>query len=132
METEIVNKVNGEKPIYDAKTEDHIQLKNVEFAYPSKREIPILRDVSINIPKNKVIALVGSSGCGKSSIISLVERWYDPHAGSITYNGVDVKNLNNDWYHQGQISLVQQEPILFSCSIRENILYGVDVKGMSQ
>lgn len=121
----------GKKPVYSEATKEHIQLNNLEFAYPSKKEIPILRDVTINVPKNKVIALVGSSGCGKSSIISLVERWYDPHSGSITYNGVDVKHLDNDWYHQGQISLVQQEPILFSCSIRENILYGVDCKGMT-
>lgn len=121
----------GQKPQYNESTKEHIQLKNLEFAYPSKKEIPILRDVSIDVPKNKVIALVGGSGCGKSSIISLVERWYDPHSGSIAYNGVDVKKLDNDWYHQGQISLVQQEPILFSCSIRENILYGVDVTGMT-
>lgn len=132
MESEIITVANGERPVYNESKNEHIQLNNVEFAYPSKKEIPILRDVSIEVPKNKVIALVGGSGCGKSSIISLVERWYDPHAGSITYNGVNVKNLDNDWYHQGQISLVQQEPILFSCSIRENILYGVDVKGMTQ
>jgi len=52
--------------------------------------VPILRDVTIEVPKNKVVALVGGSGCGKSSIISLVERWYDPHSGTINYNG---KNL---------------------------------------
>jgi len=90
-----------------------------------------LRDISINVPKNKVVALVGGSGCGKSSIVSLIERWYDPHSGKITYNGENLKDLDNDWYHQCQVSLVQQEPILFSCSIRDNILYGVDTTDMT-
>ena len=69
---------------------------------------------------------MGQSGCGKSSIISLIERFYDPVAGKVMFSGEEIKELDNTWYHQQQIALVQQEPILFSNSIRENILYGVD------
>ena len=70
------------------------------FEYPSKPDISILRDVSIDIHHNKTIALVGASGCGKSSIISLIERFYDPSSGTISYNGTNLKNTNNHWYHQ--------------------------------
>lgn len=71
---------------------------------------------------------MGASGCGKSSIISLVERYYDPAAGKFSYNGKNLENVDNTWYHQTQVALVQQEPILFSNSIRDNICYGVDFK----
>jgi len=106
-EIDFLEQGTGKRPEYSAEKKEHISLKNVEFSYPSKKEVPILRDISIDVPKNKVIALVGGSGCGKSSIISLVERWYDPHHGTISYNGENVKDLNNDWYHQTQVSLVQ-------------------------
>lgn len=92
-------KGTGAQPKYSDTTKEHIKLDNIEFAYPSKLDVPILRDVTIDVPKNKVVALVGGSGCGKSSIISLVERWYDPSSGKITYNGEELSNLDNDWYH---------------------------------
>lgn len=63
--------------------------------------------MTIDVPKNKVIALVGGSGCGKSSIIALVERWYDPLSGELKYNGANLKDVHNGWYHQTQVSLVQ-------------------------
>ena len=81
--------------------------------------------------KNQVVALVGHSGCGKSSIVSLIERFYDPTDGKLLFAGCDLKDLDTRWYHQSQIALVQQEPILFSNSIRENICYGVDFTGLS-
>lgn len=65
-------------------------------------------------------------------MIQLIERFYDPTDGSIVYNGMDVKNLDNRWYHQKQLAIVGQEPVLFSGSIRDNILYGVDVDGMKE
>ena len=65
------------------------------------------------------------TGCGKSSIISLIERFYDPHSGQVLFDGIDIKTLNPRWYHQ-QIGIVSQEPVLFSGSIRENIGYGLE------
>ena len=76
--------------------------------------------------KNRVVALCGTSGCGKSSIISLIERFYDPEEGEILFNGRNLKDLDPKWYHN-QIAIVQQEPVLFSGTIRENIIYGLDL-----
>ena len=106
-------------------TDGEIKLHSVEFRYPTKLDVPVLKGVDINITKNKVIALVGPSGCGKSSIISMMERYYDPSAGVVSFDGTDIRHLNPRWYHQ-QVAIVQQEPILFSCSIKENITYGLD------
>lgn len=78
--------------------------------------------------KNRVVALCGTSGCGKSSIISLIERFYDPEQGEILFNGRNIKDLCPKWYHN-QIAIVQQEPVLFSGTIRENITYGLDIEG---
>lgn len=69
-------------------------------------------------------ALVGASGCGKSSIISLIERFYDPTSGFVTVDGVDVKDLNVKWL-RSQIGLVGQEPVLFSTSVKQNVSYGL-------
>ena len=74
---------------------------------------------------NRVVALCGTSGCGKSSIISLIERFYDPEEGEVLFNGRNIKELDPKWYHS-QIAIVQQEPVLFSGSIRDNITYGLD------
>lgn len=65
----------------------------------------VLKEVTIDVQKNKVIAIVGASGCGKSSIISMIERFYDPTQGSVRYQGYDIKELNPRWYHQ-QIAIV--------------------------
>lgn len=106
---------------------------NVKFHYPSKKDIPILKGVSFTVDnkKNKVVALCGTSGCGKSSIIALIERFYDPVEGQILFNGVDIKTLDPRWYHE-QISIVQQEPILFAGTIRDNILYGLDMTNKTE
>jgi ATP-binding cassette subfamily B (MDR/TAP) protein 1 len=58
-----------------------------------------LKGVSINIEKNKVVALVGTSGCGKSSLIAMIERFYDPKEGQICFDGTDIKDLDPSWYH---------------------------------
>ena len=83
--------------------------------------------MSIDVKKNQIVALVGHSGCGKTSIVSLIERFYDPEEGKVLFSKKDIKDLDSKWYHQNQIALVQQEPILFSRSIKDNILYGVDL-----
>ncbi len=110
----------------DILVQDAIELKDVKFAYPSIPNVEVLKGVSINVVKNQVVALVGHSGCGKSSVISLIERFYDPIEGKVLFSNEDLRDLDNKWYHQKQLALVQQEPLLFSCSIIDNICYGVD------
>ncbi|XP_057857177.2 ABC transporter B family member 19-like [Cryptomeria japonica] len=101
----------------------HIEFKNVSFCYPSRPEVPILRNFSISVKSGTTLALVGASGAGKSSIIALIERFYDPQHGEILIDGRDTKMYNLKWLRK-YIGLVQQEPLLFSTSIKENILYG--------
>ncbi|XP_021747650.1 ABC transporter B family member 1 [Chenopodium quinoa] len=100
-----------------------IELKNVEFAYPSRVDVKILNNFSLSVPAGKTIALVGSSGSGKSTVVSLIERFYDPTEGQVFLDGHDIKTLKLRWLRQ-QIGLVSQEPALFATSIKENILLG--------
>lgn len=88
-------------------------------------------DIQLDNEKNRVIALCGTSGCGKSSIIQLVERFYDPMEGEILFNGHNLKDLDHKWYHE-QVAIVQQEPVLFSGTIQDNILYGLELAGKSE
>ncbi|XP_074276332.1 ABC transporter B family member 1 [Silene latifolia] len=100
-----------------------IELKNVEFSYPSRPDIKILSNFSLTVPAGKTIALVGSSGSGKSTVVSLIERFYDPTEGQLLLDGHDIKTLKLKWLRQ-QIGLVSQEPALFATTIKENILLG--------
>ncbi|GAB2299042.1 ATP-binding cassette sub- B member 9 [Dionaea muscipula] len=100
-----------------------IELKDVDFRYPARPDVQIFSGFSLYIPSGKTVALVGQSGSGKSTVISLVERFYDPDGGEVLIDGVDLKMLRLAWLRQ-QIGLVSQEPILFATSIRENIAYG--------
>ncbi|XP_030354742.1 ATP-binding cassette sub-family B member 10, mitochondrial isoform X2 [Strigops habroptila] len=102
-----------------------LEFKDVEFAYPTRPETSIFKDFSLSIPAGSVMALVGSSGTGKSTIVSLLLRLYDPISGTITVDGFDIRQLNPLWFRT-KIGTVSQEPILFSCSIAENIAYGAE------
>ncbi|KAE8416741.1 P-loop containing nucleoside triphosphate hydrolase protein [Aspergillus pseudocaelatus] len=106
-----------------------IYLHNVSFSYPTRPDVPVLEDFSLNIPTGKVTALVGPSGSGKSTIIGLLERWYNPRTGSISLDGKDISRLNLKWLRTN-IRLVQQarhlkEPVLFNTSVFENIANGL-------
>ncbi|KAF5460338.1 hypothetical protein F2P56_020216 [Juglans regia] len=105
--------------------EGHIQFKNVSFRYPSRQDVVIFNNLFLDIPPGKVLALVGGSGSGKSTVISLIERFYEPLSGEILLDGHDIRGLDLKWLRQ-QIGLVNQEPALFATTIRENILYGKD------
>ncbi|KAE8155110.1 ATP-binding cassette multidrug transport protein [Aspergillus avenaceus] len=104
--------------------EGKIELRSISFAYPTRPQVPVLQDFSLFIPANKTTALVGPSGSGKSTITGLLERWYNPASGTITLDGVDIKELNIQWLRTN-IRIVQQEPTLFNASIFENVAYGL-------
>jgi ATP-binding cassette subfamily B (MDR/TAP) protein 1 len=101
----------------------NIEFRNVYFSYLSRPEIPILSGFYLTVPARKTVALVGRNGSGKSSIIPLMERFYDPTLGEVLLDGENIKNLKLEWL-RSQIGLVTQEPALLSLSIRENIAYG--------
>ncbi|KAM3306809.1 ABC transporter B family member 9 [Capsicum chacoense] len=100
-----------------------IELKDVYFKYPARPDVQIFSGFSLYIPSGKTAALVGQSGSGKSTVISLLERFYDPEAGEVLLDGVDIKKFELKWLRQ-QMGLVSQEPVLFATTIRENIIYG--------
>eukprot|EP01102_Stenamoeba_stenopodia_P019688 TRINITY_DN7491_c0_g1_i1.p1 TRINITY_DN7491_c0_g1~~TRINITY_DN7491_c0_g1_i1.p1 ORF type:complete len:771 (+),score=133.32 TRINITY_DN7491_c0_g1_i1:235-2547(+) len=102
-----------------------LELKDVTFRYPTRLDSLILDNISLSLSPGSVVALVGPSGGGKSTIVSLIERFYDPLQGDVLLDGVNIKTLDPIWYRR-RIGFVSQEPILFACSIRENIAYGVD------
>ncbi|KAK8803666.1 hypothetical protein WA158_001360 [Blastocystis sp. Blastoise] len=104
-----------------------ITFKNVHFAYPTRREVSILNGMNFNIPAGSTVAFVGESGCGKSTIMSLIERMYIPDSGSIC---IDNKSLEewNIHYLRSHIGVVFQEPILFAGNIEENIALGTEGK----
>ncbi|KAL5760018.1 hypothetical protein ACOSQ2_018856 [Xanthoceras sorbifolium] len=104
-------------------TSGRIELKNVFFSYPARPDQMIFRDLSIKIDAGKTVALVGQSGSGKSTIIGLIERFYDPQSGSVLVDDCDIKNYNLRRL-RSCIALVSQEPTLFAGTIRNNIAYG--------
>lgn len=87
---------DGEKQP-DTNTEEggSVKIQSVKFAYPTRPDVPVLKGVDIEVKKNKIVALVGHSGCGKSSIISLIERFYDPYEGKVSFADTDIKELDN-------------------------------------
>ncbi|XP_050207914.1 ABC transporter B family member 15-like [Mercurialis annua] len=106
-----------------------IEFKEVKFSYPSRPDSPILKGLNLKVQAGKTVGLVGGSGSGKSTIISLLERFYDPVSGNILIDGCKIKKLQLQWL-RSQIGLVNQEPILFATSIKENILFGNEEASM--
>ncbi|TWW79227.1 Multidrug resistance protein 1 [Takifugu flavidus] len=111
---------DGYKPEY---IKGDIVFQNIHFSYPSRPEIKILNDMSLHVRNGQTIALVGSSGCGKSTTIQLLQRFYDPQEGSIFIDGHDIRSLNIRYLRE-MIGVVSQEPVLFATTITENIRYG--------
>nr|CAB3219617.1 multidrug resistance protein 1A-like [Phallusia mammillata] len=102
-----------------------ITFKQVDFTYPSREDVQILHKVSYTAESGKTTALCGQSGCGKSTCVQLIQRFYDPQNGIIELDGRDIRTLNVRWLRD-HIGVVSQEPILFDTSIKENIRYGRD------
>lgn len=114
---------NSKSPGDDTKLQGHIQLKNVHFSYPGRSAI-VLDGLDLDIPAGSFVALVGHSGCGKSTVISLASRLYHPTSGSIIVDGTNLEDLDAHTLRT-QLSVVAQEPVLFSGTIRENLLMGL-------
>lgn len=104
--------------------EGFVEFNNVTFAYPTRPSIQVLSDFSLQIPAGKTTALVGASGSGKSTVVGLLERWYNPASGSVKLDDHPIETLNLKWLRQ-QVRLVQQEPVLFNGTIAENIANGL-------
>lgn len=102
-----------------------VHCEDVGFSYPLRPKLQVLKEIDVNIASGKMVAFVGASGCGKSTMIALLQRFYDPTNGRITSDGQNIKSLDRrDYRHD--IALVQQEPVLYQGSIRENIALGLE------
>lgn len=100
-----------------------IEFHDVWFRYPTRPEEFVLKGLNLTIEPRQSVALVGESGCGKSTFVNLMMRFYDPNHGKILLDGVDLRDYNLHELRKA-ISLVMQEPIIFNYSIMENVLYG--------
>ncbi|KAI3985522.1 hypothetical protein MKX01_033836 [Papaver californicum] len=105
------------------KIRGRIEFEKVSFSYPLRPQVTILQNFSLQVEQGLKIALVGPSGAGKSSVLALLLRFYDPQEGRVLIDGTNIRDFNLRWL-RSQIGLVQQEPLLFSSSLRENICYG--------
>lgn len=108
-----------------------IEFKDIYFSYPSRPDTPVLEGLNLKVPAGKKVGLVGGSGSGKSTIIALLERFYDPIEGEIFLDGYKIRRLQLKWL-RSQMGLVNQEPVLFATSIKENILFGKEGASVEQ
>ncbi|KAF2010286.1 P-loop containing nucleoside triphosphate hydrolase protein [Aaosphaeria arxii CBS 175.79] len=122
----VVNNAGDKKydEIAEAEAGVGVEFRNVSFTYKS-REVPVLSNLNLKVLPGQFAALVGASGCGKSTTISLLERFYDAQSGHIYYNDQDITSLETSEYRK-QISLVSQEPTLYEGTIRDNVALSVD------
>ncbi|CAF1480710.1 unnamed protein product, partial [Rotaria sordida] len=119
------SKINNDQEI-GLKKDDligDIQFSNIHFSYPSRSDVAVLTGLSFHVKCGQTIALVGSSGSGKSTCVQLLQRFYDPNSGSIFIDEKPINEYNLKWLRQ-HIAVVSQEPVLFHTTIRENILFG--------
>jgi ATP-binding cassette subfamily B (MDR/TAP) protein 1 len=111
----------GERP---ESIQGEIELTGIHFAYPSRPDVRVLDNFSLKVPARSTTALVGASGSGKSTVVGLMERWYEPESGTIKIDGRDVRDLDVQWLRT-QVRFVQQEPVLFNTTIYQNVRLGL-------
>ncbi|KAI8188136.1 Leptomycin B resistance protein pmd1 [Colletotrichum sp. SAR 10_75] len=119
-----VQETQENRAIVPQRAVETIDMDSVKFSYPLRPDVQVLKGANLNIRSGEFVALVGASGCGKSTIISLLERFYDPTSGNIRVDGAQLIDMNPDPY-RSHVSLVQQEPTLYPTSIRANVLMGL-------
>lgn len=102
----------------------NVVFDGVSFSYPTRPEQEVLRNFSFHAPAGKMVALVGESGGGKSTVTALLERFYDVNSGSIKIDDVDIRRYDPSWLRGSAIGLINQEPVLFATTVLENIRYG--------
>nr|XP_043635268.1 ABC transporter B family member 19-like [Erigeron canadensis] len=123
---EILNRkplIQGKGKKMDRSKDCDIEFKMVTFAYPSRPDVMVLRDFSLKVKSGTMVAVVGGSGSGKSTVVWLTQRFYDPINGKVLMGGMDLRDLDVKWLRL-QTALVGQEPALFAGTIRENIRFG--------
>jgi ATP-binding cassette subfamily B (MDR/TAP) protein 1 len=108
-----------------------VEFRDVWFEYLSKKERSVLRGLNLMIKPGQYVALVGASGCGKTTATALLERFYDPTKGAVFMDGKDISTLNINEYRK-HLALVSQEPTLYQGTIRENLLLGTPREDMSE
>lgn len=123
LEEDIEQGISEEEKKAATRLEGNIQLQDVHFAYPTRKELPVLQGISFKVNSGEKVALVGHSGVGKSTIIQLLLRFYDIDSGSISIDGKEISTYDLQHY-RNNIGIVPQEVILFGGTIRENIAYG--------
>lgn len=119
-------KIDGmsmEGKIVNQGVKGNVAFENVSFAYPTRSDVQVLNRFCLKINSGETVALVGSSGCGKSTCVQLIQRFYDPLSGSVLVDGCDIRKFNISWL-RSNIAVVGQEPVLFATTIEENIRYG--------
>ncbi|KVI01216.1 AAA+ ATPase domain-containing protein [Cynara cardunculus var. scolymus] len=121
--TAVASDENGTNGVKLEKLSGGIEIKKVDFAYPGRPETLILQEFCLEVKAGTSIGLVGKSGCGKSTVIALVQRFYDTDRGTVKVDRVDIRMLNIEWYRK-HMALVSQEPVLYSGTIRDNIIFG--------
>lgn len=102
----------------------NVEFSDVHFSYPARPEQKVLDDFTLSLPRGQVVAICGPSGAGKSTVAALLERFYDVNEGSISVDGVNIKELDPSWLRGHTIGYINQEPTLFATSVMENIRYG--------
>uniref|UniRef100_A0A670Y0E4 Bile salt export pump n=1 Tax=Pseudonaja textilis TaxID=8673 RepID=A0A670Y0E4_PSETE len=107
-----------------------IEFLNCKFTYPSRSDTQVLNGLSVSVKSGQTLAFVGSSGCGKSTCVQLLERFYDPDEGKVLIDGRDTRQVNIQFL-RSKIGIVSQEPVLFDCSIVDNIKYGDNSREIS-
>jgi ATP-binding cassette subfamily B (MDR/TAP) protein 1 len=108
-----------------------VEFRNIDFEYPSRPGSLVLSKFNLKVMAYQTVGLVGRSGSGKSTVINLLEKFYEPLRGHILLDGVDIKTLQLKWL-RSQMGLVSQEPILFATSIKQNICFGKEEASMEE
>jgi ATP-binding cassette subfamily B (MDR/TAP) protein 1 len=109
----------------------NIEFRDVHFEYPGRPNVPVLRGLSFKVNSGQYVAIVGASGCGKSTTVAMLVRFYDPVSGTVLVDDQDISSLNVNDY-RSHLALVSQEPVLYRGTIKDNILLGINTMEVSE